>query len=102
MTNTTNTNFWQRYYSFPKLITIIAVILAVTGIVCAYASNMISDLDMTQEEPQNITNEDLKHMVQNIIFFIWYAFAFGTTISGIVIYLFCMFNPKRQYKKTQI
>jgi len=97
----TNRNFWQRCYSLPKIIVIIAVMLAVTGIAYAYASNIISDLDMTQEELQDITNENLKYVMQYMMFFIWTAFALGTTISGIIIYLFCMFNPKRHHKKTQ-
>jgi len=78
----TNINFWQRCYSLPKIITIIAVMLAVTGVACAYASNIISDLDMTQEELQNITNENLKHVMQYMIFFIWSAFVFINTELG--------------------
>jgi len=96
----TNTNFWQKYYSLPKLITIIAVMLVVTGIAYSYALNMISDLDMTQEELKNISNENLKHVMQYMVFFIWTAFVLGTTISGITIYLFCLFNPKK-HPKTQ-
>lgn len=102
MTNTNNINFWQKYYSLPKIITIIAALLVITGISYAYASNVISDLDMTQEELQNITNENLKYVMQWMMFFIWTAFALGTIISGIFIYFICMFDPKRYYKKTQI
>lgn len=81
MTNTNNINFWQKYYSLPKLITIIIVLLVVTGIAYAYASNRISDLDMTQEEPKNISNENLKLVMQYVVFSIWAAFALGTTIQ---------------------
>ncbi len=74
------------------------MLLVVTGIAYAYASNMIYNLDMTQEEPKNISNENLKHIIQYVVFSIWVAFALGTIISGITIYLFCMFNPKKHQK----